>query len=120
MAASIKGDSMGNISVGNGTLFIMAKGGEPMPLGDTIEVETVDDHFQDDHFQDDYKKVIGHICTSDEVTIDFTPNYLNQKLITELFFGITNNARRMHGGFALRERTRYKWYNKYKRNYSYD
>ena len=108
MVASIKGGNMGNVSIGNGSLFIMTEGGEPIPLGDTIEVETVDDHFQDD-----YKKVIGHICTSDEVTIDFTPNYLNQKLITELFFGITNNARRMHGGFALRERTRYKWHKRY-------
>ena len=92
------------MTVNNTSLFIMTEGGEPIPLGDTIKVETVDDHFQDD-----YKKVIGHICTSDEVTIDFTPNYLNQKLITELFFGITNNARRMHGGFALRERSRYRW-----------
>ena len=108
MVASIKGGNMGNVSIGNGSLFIMTEDGEPMPLGDTIEVETVDDHFQDD-----YKKVIGHICTSDEVTIDFTPNYFNQKLITELFFGITNNARRMHGGFALRERTRYKWNKRY-------
>ena len=113
MAVNIKGDSMGNIAVGNASLFIMTEGGEPMPLGDTIEVETVDDHFQDD-----YKKVIGHICTSDEVTIDCTLNYWNQKLITELFFGITNNTRRMHGGFALRERTRYKWHKKYKRYYS--
>ena len=96
------------MTVNNTSLFIMTEGGKPIPLGDTIEVETVDDHFQDD-----YKKVIGHICTSDEVTIDCTPNYFNQKLITELFFGITNNARRMHGGFALRERTRYKWYKRY-------
>ena len=103
------------MTVNNTSLFIMTEGGEPIPLGDTIEVETVDDHFQDD-----YKKVIGHIHTSDEVTIDCTPNYFNQKLITKFFFGITNNYRRMHCGFALRERTRYKWYKKYKRNYSYD
>ena len=103
------------MTVNNTSLFIMTEGGKPIPLGDTIEVETVDDHFQDD-----YKKVIGHIHTSDEVTIDCTPNYFNQKLITKFFFGITNNSRRMHGGFALRERTRYKWYKKYKRNYSYD
>lgn len=108
MAASIREVEMGNITANNASLFTMTEGGEPIPFGDTIEVETVDDHFQDD-----YKKVIGYICTSDEVTIDFTPNYLNQKLITELFFGITNNARRMHGGFALRERTRYKWHKRY-------
>ena len=99
---------MGNISVGNGSLFIMAEGGESMSLGDIIEAETIEEHFQDD-----YEEAIYNICTSDEVTIDFTPNYLNQKLITELFFGITNNARRMHGGFALRERTRYKWHKRY-------
>ena len=109
MAASIKGVNMGSISVGNGSLVIMTESGEPMSLGDTIEVETIEEHFQDD-----YEKVIGHIHTSDEVTIDFTPDYFNQKLITEFFFGITNNARRMHGGFALRERTKYRWYKKYK------
>ena len=96
------------MTVNNTSLFIMTEGGEPTPLGDTIEVETIEEHFQDD-----YEEAIYNICTSDEVTIDFTPNYFNQKLITELFFGITNNARRMHGGFALRERTRYKWHKRY-------
>lgn len=115
MVASIKGGNMGNVSIGNGSLFIMTEDGEPMSLGDTIEAEIIEEHFQDD-----YEEAIYNICTSDEVTIDCTPNYFNQKLITELFFGITNNARRIHGGFALRERTRYKWYKKYKRNYSYD
>ena len=115
MVASIKGGNMGNVSIGNGSLFIMTAGGEPLSLGDKIEAETIEENFQDD-----YEESIYNICTSDEVTIDCTPNYFNQKLITELFFGITNNARRMHGGFALRERTRYKWYKKYKRNYSYD
>lgn len=86
----------------------MTEGGEPMPLGNTIEIETIEEHSKDDR-----DKIIRHMCTSDEVTIDCTPNYLNQKLITELFFGITNNARRMHGGFALRERTRYKWNKRY-------
>ena len=101
MAVSIKGGSMGNIAVGNASLFIMTEGGEPIPLGDTIEVETVEEHSKDNR-----DEIIGHIHTSDEVTIDCTPNYFNQKLITKFFFGITNNARRIHGGFALRERTR--------------
>ena len=115
MVASIKGGNMGNVSIGNGSLFIMAESGELLPLGNTIEIETVEEHSKDNR-----DEIIGHIHTSDEVTIDCTPNYFNQKLITKFFFGITNNARRMHGGFALRERTRYKWYKKYKRNYSYD
>lgn len=115
MVASIKGGNMGNVSIGNGSLFIMAESGELLPLGNTIEIETIEEHSKDNR-----DEIIGHILTSDEVTIDCTPNYFNQKLITKFFFGITNNARRMHGGFALRERTRYKWYKKYKRNYSYD
>lgn len=99
---------MGNISVGNGTLFIMAEGGEPMPLGNTIEIETIEEHSKDDR-----DEIIGHMHTSGEIEIDFTPDYFNQKLITEFFFGITNNTRCMHGGFALRERTRYKWNKRY-------
>lgn len=99
---------MGKITTSKPSLFIMTEDGEPMSLGDTIEAETIEEHFQDD-----YEEAIYNICTSDEVTIDCTPNYFNQKLITELFFGITNNARRIHGGFALRERTRYRWLKKY-------
>lgn len=109
MAASIKGGSMGNISIGNGSLFIMAEGGEPMPLGDAIEIETIEEPSKDDR-----DEIIGHMCTSGEIEIDFTPDYFNQKVITELFLGITNNYRRMHGGFALRERTKYKWYKKHR------
>lgn len=69
------------MTVNNTSLFIMTEGGEPMPLENTIEIETIEEHSKDDR-----DEIIGHICTSDEVTIDFTPNYLNQKLITELFF----------------------------------
>lgn len=108
MAASIKGGSMGNISVGNGALFIMTEGGEPMPLGNTIEIETIEEHSKDDR-----DEIIGHMHTSGEIEISFTPDYFNQKVITELFSGITNNYRRIHGGFALRERTRYKWHKRY-------
>ena len=99
---------MGNISVGNGTLFIMAEGGEPMPLGNTIEIETIEEHSKDDR-----DEIIGHMHASGEIEIDFTPDYFNQKVITELFFGITNNCRRMHGGFALRERNKYRWNKRY-------
>ena len=108
MAASIKGGSMGNISVGNGSLFIMTEGGESMSLGNAIEIETIEEHFKDD-----YDETIGHMCTSGEIEIDFTPDYFNQKVVTELFFGITNNCRRMHGGFALRERNKYRWNKRY-------
>lgn len=110
MAVSIKGGSMGNISVGNGALFIMTEGGEPMPLGNTIEIETIEEHSKDD-----LDEIIGSIHTSGEIEIDFIPDYFNQKVITELFFGTTNNYRRMHGGFALRERTKYKWYKRHKK-----
>ena len=101
---------MGNISVGNGFLFIMTEGGEPMSLGNAIEIETIEEHSKDDH-----DEIIGRMCTSDEIEIDFTPDYFNQKVITKLFLGITNNYRRIHGGFALRERTKYKWHKRYKK-----
>ena len=109
MIVSIKGGSMGNISVDNGFLFIMTEGGEPMSLGNAIEIETIEEHSKDDH-----DEIIGHMCTSGEIEIDFTPDYFNQKVVTELFFGITNNCRRMHGGFALRERSRYRWHKRHK------
>ena len=76
-----------------------------MPIGDTIEVETIDDHSEGDH-----EESLNYMHTSGEIEIDFTPDYFNQKVITELFFGITNNCRRMNGGFALRERTKSRWY----------
>lgn len=101
---------MGKISIGNGSLFLLSEGGEPMPIGDTIEVETIDDHSEGDH-----EESLNHMHTSGEIEIDFTPDYFNQKVITELFFGITNNCRRMHGGFALRERTKYKWHKRHKK-----
>lgn len=106
---------MGNVIINKPSLFIMMEDGEPIPIGKAIEVEMLDDQSKDDR-----EELLNHMHTTGEVTIDCTPNYFNQKLITKFFFGITNNARRMHGGFALRERTRYKWYKKYKRNYSYD
>lgn len=81
-----------------------------MPIGDTIEVETIDDHSEGDH-----EESLNHMHTSGEIEIDFTPDYFNQKVITELFFGITNNCRRMHGGFVLRERTKYKWHKRHKK-----
>ena len=109
MAVSIKGGSMGNISIGNGSLFIMTEGGEPMSLGNAIEIETIEEHSKDDH-----DEIIGHMCTSGEIEIDFTPDYFNQKVITKLFLGITNNYRRMHGGFALRERSKYRWHKRHK------
>lgn len=99
---------MGNISIGNGSLFIMTEGGEPMSLGNAIEIETIEEYSKDDH-----DETIGHMCTSGEIGIDFIPDYFNQKVITELFFGITNNCRRMHGGFALRERNKYRWNKRY-------
>ena len=107
---------MGNVTINKPSLFIMMEDGEPIPIGKAIEVEMLDDQSEDDREE----LVTINMHTTGEVEIDCALNYFNQKVITELFFGITNNYRRMHGGFALRERTRYKWYKKYKRNYSYD
>ena len=105
---------MGKCTVNNAFLFLLSEVGEPMLIGDTIEVETIDEHSEDD-----YEELLNHMHTVGEIEINFTPNYFNQKVIAELFFGITNNCRRMHGGFALRERSRYRWNKRnVKREYS--
>ncbi len=111
MVVNIKGDDMGNISVDNGSLFIMTEGGKPMPLENVIEIEAIEEHSKNDR-----DETICRMRTSGGIEIDFTPDYyLNQKVIAELFFGITNNYRRMHGGFALREQTKYKWHKRHKK-----
>ena len=101
---------MGKISMGSGSLFLMSEDGEPMQIGDAIKIETINDCSEGDH-----EESLNHMHTSGEIEIDFTLDYFNQKVITELFFGITNNYRRMHCGFALRERTKYKWYKQHKK-----
>lgn len=52
-----------------------------MSLGNAIEIETIEGHSKDDH-----DEIIGRMCTSGEIEIDFTPDYFNQKVVTELFF----------------------------------
>lgn len=101
---------MGKISMGSGSLFLISEDGEPMQIGDAIKIETIDDWSEGDH-----EESLNHMHTLGEIEINFTPDYFNQKVITELFFGITNNCRRMHGGFALRERTKYKWHKRHKK-----
>ena len=96
---------MGNATINKPSLFIMMEDSEPIPIGEVIEVEMLDDQSKDDR-----EELLNHMHATGEVEIDCTPNYFNQKVITELFFGTTNNYRRMHGGFALRERSRYRWY----------
>ena len=101
---------MGNVTINKPSLFIMMEDGEPIPIGKAIEVEMLDDQSKDDR-----EELLNHMYTTGEVEIDCTLDYFNQKVITELFFGITNNYRRMHCGFALRERTKYKWYKRHKK-----
>lgn len=101
---------MGKITTNKPSLFIMTEYSESIPIGEAIEVEMLDDQSKNDRAE-----LLNHMHTTGEVEIDCTPDYFNQKVITELFFGITNNYRRMHGGFALRERTKYKWYKRHKK-----
>ena len=101
---------MGNVTINKPSLFIMMEDGESIPIGKAIEVEMLDGQSKDDR-----EELLNHMHTTGEVEIDCTPDYFNQKVITELFFGITNNYRRMHCGFALRERTKYKWYKRHKK-----
>ena len=54
------------------------------------------------------------------MTIEYDTAFVSRKVLYKLVYGISNNYLRLHGKQALREPTRYKWYKKYKRNYSYD
>lgn len=40
---------MGKITVNKPSLFIMTEDGKPMPLGETINVETIEEHSKDNH-----------------------------------------------------------------------
>lgn len=48
-------------------------------------------------------------------TFVFDIAYINKKILYEVLYGTTNNYRRLHGGFALREVTRRKYIMKHKR-----
>lgn len=99
---------MGNITANNVSLFIMTYDNGPVPLGDTIEVEMI----TEDSSENNLKRDFMNLDMQKEVT--FTAE-LNRSIdITRVLFGLTNNYRRMHGGFALRGRTIYRWYKKYK------
>lgn len=41
--------------------------------------------------------------------------YINKKMLYEALYGITNNYRRLHGGYALREVTRRRYIMKHRR-----
>ena len=99
---------MSNITVNNVSVFIMTDNNKPVPLGDAIEVEMI----TEDSSENNLKRDFMNLDMQKEVT--FTVE-LNRSIdITRVLFGLTNNYRRMHGGFALRERTIYRWYKKYK------
>ena len=98
---------MSNITANNVSLFIMTYDNGPVPLGDTIEVEMI----VDDPFEDNSKRNFMNLDMQKEVT--FTAE-LNRSIdITRVLFGLTNNYRRFHGGYALRQRNIYRWYKKY-------
>lgn len=105
---------MGKVSAGSGSLFLMSGDGKPLPIGNTIKVDMIESNIEECSVgvQD-----IGQRCTSYEIS--FTLDYYNKKRFIEALFGITNNYCRMHGGFALRERNRYRWHKQNKkREYS--
>lgn len=100
---------MGNVTLNNGSLFLMSEGGEPIPIGNAIEIDMIENSIEECSVgvQD-----IGQRCPSYEIS--FTLDYYNKKRFIEALFGITNNYRRMHGGFALRERSKYRWHKRHK------
>ncbi len=53
------------------------------------------------------------ISKTPHLTCELT--YFNMKKIFQALYGTTNNYRRLHGGYALREKTRRKYIMKHKR-----
>ena len=98
---------MGNITVNNVSVFIMTDDNGPVPLGDAIEVEMI----TEDSSENNSKEVFMDLDRQKEVT--FTADLKRSIDITRVLFGLTNNYRRLHGGYALRQRSIYRWYKKY-------
>ena len=66
--------------------------------------------------EDDIKqKSIGKLDISKTANFTCELTYLNKKELFQALYGATNNYRRLHGGYALRETTRRRWVMKYKR-----
>lgn len=51
----------------------------------------------------------------EDTTFTFEPKYLNTKKLCQMLYGITNNYRRLHDGYALREVTRRRYIMKHRR-----
>lgn len=51
----------------------------------------------------------------EDTTFTFEPKYLNTKKLYQMLYGITNNYRRLHDGYALREVTRRRYIMKHRR-----
>ena len=98
---------MGNITANNASLFIMTDDIGPVPLGDAIEVEMI----TEDSSENNLKRDFMNLDMQKEVT--FTAELDRSIDITRVLFGLTNNYRRLHGGYALRQRSIYRWYKKY-------
>lgn len=96
---------MKNIAANNASLFIMTEGGGRIPLGDAVDVKITEGHV-DDCSNGSRDKIIGQMSTSGEIS--FTIDKHNKKKFIKAIWGITNNFYRIHGGFTLRERARYK------------
>ena len=98
---------MGNITANNVSVFIMTDNNKPVPLGDVIEVEMITENPSEDNS----KRNFMNLDMQKEVT--FTAELDGSIDITRVLFGLTNNYRRLHGGYALRQRNIYRWYKKY-------
>ena len=57
----------------------------------------------------------GKKINIEDTTFTFEPKYLNTKKLYQMLYGITNNYRRLHDGYALREVTRRRYIMKHRR-----
>lgn len=90
-------------------LYLVNKSGEVIQLDSLTEVKIPVE-------QPDKNAEIDNFINTEEYEFTFMLNHLDPDIYLRLCYGIqiSNNYRRMHGGFPLRRHTRYRRYKKNK------
>ena len=91
-------------------LCIVCEDGTKIPLAETALISV-------DNLGEDVDKSSGLLreYNTEPVTIELDIGFVNRKCLYKTIYGISmsNNYLRMCGGYALRERTRYRWYKRH-------
>lgn len=97
----------------DGTLCIYDETGKVMELGKVLSID-IDNNVEE---LNDFIFNLDNTLGDKECIIECKNCFANRQYINKIFYNISNNYLRLHGGHALRERQRYKvWRNKCGRN----